>query len=1029
MLGGRANSFMLSRGSIVKREFVRSIEFLSVSCVSAASNLLYVAVFTHLSTLPFWLVSLTSTEFSMVVNFILNDRITFRNLESNRAWFARLARFQLAALGGNLLTAILSTALHDGLFLSPIYAQGIAIVLTFFVNFFVHRFWTFQSRPVPERAAGALPEAVNHVGNEPGAIVPTPGTGVSVVVPVRNENATMRPLLTRLHQAMTSAGLLYEVLIVDDYSEDGTAKVAAGAIEEYGLPGKVLAKLGGVGKSFSLEQGFAQAQYPILAMIDGDLELPPEALPAMVAELAHYDVVVGRRLSYGKSNFLRAQYSRVFNRLVLRFFLGITCEVQTGIKVFWKQVYESVDLLPGPWGFDIEFVAQAVARGLRIGEYEVLFQKRRLGSTKVNPASVAVELLASAIRIKFDMLQDAKAKATLKLPPASRSSTGATILSANSALPVVFDWLFPLALLFLLLRLMMGPSFFSSQRYFGLSGDTTQYMWFIGWVWHALAQGHSPMVSPAFNYPYPINIMDYTSVPALGLLFGWLYGIAGMVFVYNLIVVVNYVLIAVFGKLMLRTLGIGRLLSSVGALLFCLVPYLTAQELQHLNLAFVAPLFIVGYLLATIIRSERPPSWWIGILTGLALTLAFYTYVETFVTLGLCLALLLGCAFLCSFQSTYRFSLRLVHGPFLLAVGAPLLLIIPGVLNFIQGQGSQPLNNMYGSFVYSNDLLSPVVPTSVYLIHTSATTALTSHFSGNLIEWDGYLSVPLIMCFIVYAARGWHKTSTRILTYVSICISVLSLGPILHVGGAQIPVPLPWGLMLPFPFIHDVLPARLSLYVGCLAIIVVIWGVDDSLKQAPLQLWPLRARPWQVATLAALGLVVLLWLPVLPTFSTPLPLSADILRGDQVVTRYIGQEPTLVLYDQVDSFNIAMGVLAASDNFDLVTSNVYGYSMLATPSYKLNQELIADTTGARVDLTLRQYLPQLGVGKVMFVSTDDRPISSNRVTEISEVLGAPNYNRDGLVVVWTVPQNMGSSTPVTDPLALRQHVMCSRVQS
>ena len=116
------------------------------------------------------------------------------------------------------------------------------------------------------------------------------------------------------------------------------------------------------------------------------------------------------------------------------------------------------------------------------------------------------------------------------------------------------------------------------------------------------------------------------------------------------------------------------------------MPYLTTQELQHLNLAFVAPLFIVGYLVVKIIRSARPPRWWFGILTGLALTLAFYTNLETFLTLVLCLVLLFGFALLCSYQSTYRFSLRLLHGPFLLAIGAPLLLIIPGLLNFVQGQ-------------------------------------------------------------------------------------------------------------------------------------------------------------------------------------------------------------------------------------------------------------------------------------------------------------------------------------------------------
>ncbi len=166
---------------------------------------------------------------------------------------------------------------------------------------------------------------------------------------------------------------------------------------------------------------------------------------------------------------------------------------------------------------------------------------------------------------------------------------------------------------------------------------------------------------------------------------------------------------------------------------------------------------------------------------------------------------------------------------------------------------------------------------------------------------------------------------------------------------------------------------------------------------------PWRLRPWQLATLLALGLVVLLWLPLLPTYSAPMPAAANILRGDRVVSRYIDHEPTLVLSGQTDSFNVVMGILAASDNYDLVTSNVYGYAVPVTLSYKLNQDFITDANGTQAGEALHQYLPQLRVGKVMFISTDNTPISSNKMAELSAVLGAPDYNGGGLVVVWTVP--------------------------
>lgn len=411
----------MASNSNVGREVVRSLQFLSVGIVSALSNVLYIAIITRTTTLPFWFVSLSSTEFSMVINFILNDRITFRTLGSDHSWGMRLARFQLAALGGNLLTAALSTLLHDVATLPPVYAQVCAIMFTFIVNFFVHRFWTFKrSSTILEtpRAAQHLNTTANSCNSDSGDDAHAPYTwmsGMSVIIPVRNEHETIPLLLERLHGAMVAIALPYEALIVDDYSSDDTAHVAETVIEERQLPARVLSKRGPIGKSFSLMEGFSEARYSVLAMIDGDLELPPEVLPEMAMQLIRYDVVVGRRTAYSRNNTVRGQMSSAFNNILLKYLLGITCEVQTGVKVFWKYVYEAEQLTPGPWGFDLEFVAKARAKGFSIGEYEVPFQKRQTGQSKVNVVLVATELIASAIRIKLAI------RPTVRARPAGKS--------------------------------------------------------------------------------------------------------------------------------------------------------------------------------------------------------------------------------------------------------------------------------------------------------------------------------------------------------------------------------------------------------------------------------------------------------------------------------------------------------------------------------------------------------------------------------------------------------------------------------
>jgi hypothetical protein len=626
--------------------------------------------------------------------------------------------------------------------------------------------------------------------------------------------------------------------------------------------------------------------------------------------------------------------------------------------------------------------------------------------SKANPIVAAARQSSSAIRLRLVGVRNATTAATLKVR--SISATRSSILSVNGLCPMVAEWLAPLALLAVVIQQMMGLAFFSSQRYFGIPGDSQQFMWFIGWVWHAIELGHSPFISSAFNYPHPITIMDYTSIPALGFLFGWLYAFTSVVLVYNLIEVVSYILIFIFGKLTLRALGIGPLFSSIGGFLFCLLPYLTAQAPSHLNLSFIAPLLMLGYLVAKLIHSERPPGWASGVTAGFALTLAFYTDLETFTTLIFCLILVYGFAFIASFKSTYQFTVRLLNLRFLLGIAAPALLMVPGLLNFAEGQGPLVLGLASMSSTFSNDLLSFFVPSQVYLIHTSATTALTSRFTGNASEWNGYLSVPFIILFLVYAVRGWKKPMTRILAYSAVSMAVFSLGPYLRIAGVPTRVYLPWILMLHMPFIRDALPARLGLYTSSLALILIMQGADESFRKVPLQLRhrPLRLNIGLVANLAVLALVGLLWLPLLPSYNNVMPLATHILRSDRVVTRYIAHEPTLVLYDQEFGFSVVMGMLAVSSNYELVTSNIYGGSfpvMATSTSFQVNETFMQDTNGKQTDVALLQDLPQLGVGRVMFVSTDNLPISSQHLSEISSILGPPLFNREGLIVVWVVP--------------------------
>ena len=85
-------------------------------------------------------------------------------------------------------------------------------------------------------------------------------------------------------------------------------------------------------------EGFEAARFDVLAMIDGDLQYPPETLPIMVRQLAHADIIIAdRRTSYGNANRLRGGLSHIFASVITLLF-NINTDMQSGLKVFRQTI-------------------------------------------------------------------------------------------------------------------------------------------------------------------------------------------------------------------------------------------------------------------------------------------------------------------------------------------------------------------------------------------------------------------------------------------------------------------------------------------------------------------------------------------------------------------------------------------------------------------------------------------------------------------------------------------------------------------
>lgn len=222
---------------------------------------------------------------------------------------------------------------------------------------------------------------------------------ISIVVPVYNEIGNVKDFHTVLQRAMTSYKKSYEIIYVDDNSSDGTYEWLQSIAIAPSV--KVIRKEGTQGKAYSLIQGFEASQGNILAMIDGDLQYPPEKIPEMIDTLKNADVVIANREGYNDSK-LRKLLSRSFRKVFGKMMFGLSTDIQSGLKVFTREVYDTVKFHPvSPWTFDLEFLARARHAGFHLENVSITFAPRLNGESKVNVVKQSIEIGTNAMSIKM----------------------------------------------------------------------------------------------------------------------------------------------------------------------------------------------------------------------------------------------------------------------------------------------------------------------------------------------------------------------------------------------------------------------------------------------------------------------------------------------------------------------------------------------------------------------------------------------------------------------------------------------------
>lgn len=224
---------------------------------------------------------------------------------------------------------------------------------------------------------------------------------ISLVIPVYNELRNIAKLIDRISIIFESHDIDFELIFVDDHSTDGTYEYLQRFEKSKHVT--LLKKIGKPGKSYSLLEGFAIARHAAVGMIDADLQYPPEALPQMLAKLATHDIVVANRKTY-KGSKLRRLMSRSFKTLFGSVLFGITTDIQSGLKVFRREVVQTIRFTPSSgWAFDLEFLHRAREAGYKITDVPISFEERENGNSKVKILRTVYDIGSNALflRLKY----------------------------------------------------------------------------------------------------------------------------------------------------------------------------------------------------------------------------------------------------------------------------------------------------------------------------------------------------------------------------------------------------------------------------------------------------------------------------------------------------------------------------------------------------------------------------------------------------------------------------------------------------
>ncbi|MEW5975376.1 MAG: glycosyltransferase family 2 protein [Acidobacteriota bacterium] len=248
-----------------------------------------------------------------------------------------------------------------------------------------------MSPPIPIEAQRSAPEVT--AGPRILFFDDFENASVTLIIPVHDEQDAIAEVVDRAIAVMKSLGRAWEILVVDDGSNDATVE----RLKDKEV--RILAHPYNIGNGAAVKTGIRHANCEIVVMMDGDGQHHPEDIPRLIAAIGPYDMVVGARKNGSFQNAHRSLANRLYNLLASYVTHFAVRDLTSGFRAVKTSVLRRfMYLLPNTFSYPTTITLSLLRAGHSV-KYEPIISSERSGKSKIRLVSDGVRFILIIFKI------------------------------------------------------------------------------------------------------------------------------------------------------------------------------------------------------------------------------------------------------------------------------------------------------------------------------------------------------------------------------------------------------------------------------------------------------------------------------------------------------------------------------------------------------------------------------------------------------------------------------------------------------